>query len=120
MTRIGLQVDHRKSITRRLAVLEASQRATAKALGVDEITVARDLGKKRGATDVAPRELEVASEQVGNVADATNVAPAHIQVSGEDAAKKIEKSAGRAQRDAEIKPRGRRVAGTPAQSYRWR
>lgn len=33
--------------------IEASQRATAKMLGVSEPTIARDLGKSRGETNVA-------------------------------------------------------------------
>ena len=40
--------------------IEASQRATAKVLGVTETTVARDLGKNRGATNVASPPPEAA------------------------------------------------------------
>jgi len=48
-------VEQRKKIAKRLADLAASQRQTARLLGVDKETVARDLGKRNGAN--APRQI---------------------------------------------------------------
>ena len=48
-----LLVEHRQRIVKRLAALDAGQRATARMLGVSKETVARDLGIRSG-TSVPP------------------------------------------------------------------
>ncbi len=78
--------------------------STARALGVAETTIARDLGKPRGATNVAAKELEPAPEPVPETEDAPNVAPAWFQ-NDVDPAELAKKSAGRSARDADIKAR---------------
>jgi plasmid maintenance system antidote protein VapI len=61
--------------TSRPSELAASQRATAKALGVDEGTVRKDLGKRR-AENSAPKAIEPAPESQSESVPAENSAPA--------------------------------------------
>jgi len=53
LSEFKIAIPQRKRLAKKLDDLRATQRATAKALGVNEITIARDLGKDRGATNVA-------------------------------------------------------------------
>ena len=49
LSEFRIAIDQRKKLAKRLKDIEASQRATAKMLGVDETTVRRDLGHKSAA-----------------------------------------------------------------------
>jgi N6-adenosine-specific RNA methylase IME4 len=49
LSEFRIAIDQRKKLAKRLADIQASQRATAKMLGVDKETVARDLGVRPGA-----------------------------------------------------------------------
>jgi len=53
LTELRLARDERKDLVQQLAAIRAGQRATARLLGVGEQTVARDLGKLRGAPNGA-------------------------------------------------------------------
>lgn len=58
-----IALDQRKKLSKRLASIEASQRATARVLGVDETTVRRDLDKRKdtpAAANAAEAALKVA------------------------------------------------------------
>jgi predicted transcriptional regulator len=66
---------------------EASQRKIAGVLGATEATVARDLGKSRGAaTNVAPQSSEAPETALIDDTHATYVAPSPADLSGADAA----------------------------------
>ena len=57
LSEFRIAIDQRKKLAKRLKDIEASQRATAKVLGVDETTVRRDLGTKPAANAAtAPAE----------------------------------------------------------------
>lgn len=61
-------VDRRKKLSKRLEELQATQRATAKALGVDHKTVRRDLG-----TNVPTQSQKTAEMPAKSEASGTNV-----------------------------------------------
>ena len=65
-----LAVDQRKSIAKKLEGLQAAKRATARALGVSDTTVHRDL-----STSVAPDLFEQPSDQALSEPASTSVAP---------------------------------------------
>jgi hypothetical protein len=75
--------------------VRATQRATAKVLGVNEVTIARDVGKERGATNVAKQKTSPQQKQGVSEAVSTYVAspPSSIPQSGEEVAKLAEKAA---------------------------
>ncbi len=69
-----MSIEDRKPLSKKLTAI-ASQRAVAEVLGVNEVTVARDTGNTRGATNVVSKE-EKPNENNANEGDnATNVAP---------------------------------------------
>jgi len=69
-----VEIKKRKKIAKKLASLRATQRASAKMLGVSEVTVARDIGKNRGATNVASGVNEAAPIKASHIEETTNVA----------------------------------------------
>lgn len=95
----GADPEQRKSIARRIKELQpdTSQRKIAGVLGVSEATVARDMGKSRGATNVAPEEAEATDDEGSDSETATNVAPDQspptAEITGTEAARQIEKRA---------------------------
>jgi hypothetical protein len=68
--------DRRKKLAGLLDKLGASQRATAKALGVDESTVRDDLGKKKRAGNPATELIETPVERNLKPVNAGSPAPA--------------------------------------------
>lgn len=62
-----LLADRRKSLVKKLTAIEASQRATARALGVDKRTVARDLGAGASAPSglVTPLGINAETDDTG-------------------------------------------------------
>lgn len=66
LSQLRHSLEQRKEIARRLAALQASQRATARMLGVGEQTVARDLGKPRGAPNGATALEKTAPAQASD------------------------------------------------------
>jgi 16S rRNA G966 N2-methylase RsmD len=99
LSEFRIAVEQRRGLARKLRELEASQRATAKALGVAHETVRRDLGE--GVTSVAPSAGEVSTDTDAEAADGTNVTPAWFQDEDIDAAKLAKGRAARKQRDQE-------------------
>lgn len=73
--------------------LEASQRATAKVLGVDHATIGRDLNDGANAPSKSKKTDAEADTEAANGANA----PSAVTLSGTDAARAVEKK----QRDAE-------------------
>jgi len=69
-----IAVEQRKELVKELALMRASQSATAKALGVSEPTVARDLGKTRGATNVGTATKKAKGPTADPSPNPTNVA----------------------------------------------
>lgn len=88
-----MSVEQRKGIAKKLSVLQASQRATAKALGVGEQTVARDLGKNRGAPHGASVDAQAARDAGLDRERAPHGAPVAITASGSAAAKAADREA---------------------------
>lgn len=80
-----IEASHRKSLAKKLADLEASQRATAKAIGVDPMTVNRDLKDVENATSKVQKPGENRSDKSQSVANSTP-----ISTNGRDAAKAVE------------------------------
>lgn len=76
-------------------ILRVTQRATGKMLGVTEVTIARDLGKKRGATNVGEKTKKPTITNDIEQGKTTNVGspPPVITQSGPQAAKAAEKAA---------------------------
>jgi len=74
VSHLKIAKDKRKKIAIQLDELEATQRATAKALGVNEITIARDIGKDRGATNVESDNNKPLSGNDLEIDESTNVA----------------------------------------------
>ena len=62
------------------------EHATAKALGVDETTVRRDLNKR--AAQAAPKQIEAASQQAISAPDSAQAAPAPFQIPAADSWKR--------------------------------
>lgn len=92
---------HRKRLAQKLNELQASQRATAKALGVDETTIRRDVGKRDAAN--AAESPERNGETTDKITDvAANAAPAPVTASGTDAARKLEEKAHVSRNSGEI------------------
>jgi len=69
-----ISIENRKKISKKLADLRATQRAAAKMLGVNEITIARDIGKTRDTTNVAKAETKAALIKDKVIEESTNVA----------------------------------------------
>ena len=90
-----IAIDQRKKLAKRLADLRATQRATAKMVGVTEVTIARDLGKKRGATNVGEKAQKPTITHDIEQGKTTNVGspPPMITQSGPQAAKAAAKAA---------------------------
>jgi len=76
---LRVAIDQRKKIAKRLEQLDASQRATARLLGVSEQTVARDLGKNRGAPHGARSGKKANEIRELDTASAPHGAPAWFQ-----------------------------------------
>lgn len=72
LSEFKIAIEQRKPLARRLAGLRASQRAIGRAIGVDETTVRRDLGKR--AADAAADESEAIVEAVPSTLDAADAA----------------------------------------------
>jgi DNA methylase len=89
--------EKRKKIAKRLAVLDASQRRTARLLGVGKDTIARDLEKRGGAK--APASLKSANE-TGEVSEVTGASAPWFQ-SDADPTREAKRETARAQRDAD-------------------
>jgi N6-adenosine-specific RNA methylase IME4 len=83
-----IALEQRKELARSLTAI-ASQRATAKLLGVDETTVRRDLGT-RPAANAAPAERHPRETAVSESPSAANAAPAAFQSDGAAVAKLAE------------------------------
>lgn len=98
----NIESSHRKRLAKRLQELEASQRSTAKVLGVSEATIARDNGKTRGATNVAVEEDNQRKNQDEERENATNVAHPS-SMSGRDAAKAVEQTVKKSEKTAKKK-----------------
>jgi site-specific DNA-methyltransferase (adenine-specific) len=76
LSEFRLEDTRRKPLSAKLAALQASQSQTARTLGVKEITIARDLGKPRTTTNVAPKNSDHQKAETNNSdksAIATNV-----------------------------------------------
>lgn len=86
LSQFKIAVDQRKKLARRLDEMQASQRATARALGVDKETIRRDLGVADAPKPSIPhKELER-----GDGANAPRPNPLTV-VSGDEAARVVEK-----------------------------
>jgi hypothetical protein len=94
ITMDGIPIDQRSRISKRLEELRVSQRAAAKALGVSEQTIARDLGKARGH---APKGAQAEKKTSKNKALQGVGAPkgAAISLGGTEAAELVEKERAR-------------------------
>jgi hypothetical protein len=90
-----IAIDQRKKLAKRLSDLRATQRATGKMLGIKEITIVRDLGKNRGATNVAKESRKTTISGGLEEEKTTDVVspPPMIAQSGPQAAKAAEKAA---------------------------
>jgi len=86
-----INVTRRKKLAKKLDEVHASQRATARALGVNEITVARDLGKKRGATSVDLPSLSDKELEDGTATDVAPERPNPLTTEGSEAARTVGK-----------------------------
>jgi len=91
LSQFKIAVDKRKKLAKKLGELQATQRATAKALGVTKSTVNRDLQpvpsgtKESVASDIGIPEKET-------VPDGTPAPPPVLSMAGEDAVRKLERS----------------------------
>lgn len=94
-----IAIEQRKKLAKRLAAIQASQRATAKVLGVSDETVARDLGK-RDATNVVMPPADSKTSLANNDTRATNVAPDAWFEDEIDPAKAAKTKAARAERES--------------------
>lgn len=92
LSRFKQSLNERKELTQLLAKAKATQRAIAGAIGVNEITVARDLGKRRGSTNVDSEDSEKHQKRSDEPTHPTNVAPDPlISLSADDVVKGAEK-----------------------------
>jgi hypothetical protein len=82
-----IEASHRKKLAKRLEELQASQRATAKALGVDQSTINKDLRDEKSSID----DLKTLENKEKN--GPTDEKSSHKPDSGIDAAKRLEKTA---------------------------
>lgn len=108
--------ERRKGLARKLAALEASQRATAKMLGVSVGTVNADLVQNRTPARVAAAEDQ--PKIADDVQNRTSPAPppAVTQISGTDAAKLAARHAEKQERAQQAETRRAEIRDTPAPS----
>jgi N6-adenosine-specific RNA methylase IME4 len=111
---LRVAAEKRKKLAKRLQEIEASQSATARLLGVNEVTVARDLGKARGATNV-DTEISIASLSEENTESqspaSTNVAREWFQQADADPAAEAKRiTANQRREDARERLRDERPA----------
>jgi hypothetical protein len=106
----GIAAGQRKGLARKLEELQASQRSTAKALGVGETRVARDLGKSRGAPSGAPKDDTPHGRAESGDSSAQSGAPSQFDIPGGRVAQTAQRQAGRQSGD-------NRTASLNAQFY---
>jgi len=100
-----IAVEQRKKLAKKLKDIEASQRSTAKMLGVSHTTVERDL---KDGTNVPPEQTEVMDSLAVSDDGGTNVPPEWFQGDADPA-----KLANRTGKDSPSRPR-RGSIGVPA------
>ncbi len=103
LSEFRIAIDQRKKLAKRLQEIEASQRATAKMLGVDEGTIRGDLGK-RSAENSAPIIPEMAENGNSQDSNSENSAPEWFQ-DDVDPARLAKGRSARKQRDQEAEAR---------------
>jgi len=86
LSQFKIAVDRRKKLSRRFEELQATQRATAHALGVNHATIARDLGANAPRPTIQHKQLEAISG-----ASAPIIRPNPLVVSGSEVARESEK-----------------------------
>ncbi len=107
LSEFRLALEQRKKLAKRLADIEASQRATARLLGVDKETIARDLEKRSSGANAPPtnpqsqkhEEISEPEREVG-----ANAPPAWFQTDADptrDAKRVVAKRERVAKREAE-------------------
>lgn len=110
LSEFKIAIEHRKTLAKKITDIGASQRATARALGVHHKTVQRDLGNGAKAPPGDDEPQSDADTESDNGADAPPDEsdpdpPAAAQVSGRDAAKQAEKKIERKRKAKERRER---------------
>jgi len=85
-----IAIEQRKKLAKKLTDLRATQRATAKALGVDHKTISRDVGENSPQLEPKPAPVKDENEDLGE--NSPNPPPPHITQSGLIAAKAAAKA----------------------------
>lgn len=107
LSEFKIAIENRKNIAKKLADLQASQRATAKALGVSHKTIDRDLESVSNDTPEEPEANEYGHEETENVSNDTPIPepPTAITQGGDkvanDANKKAKKDEARENKKTE-------------------
>jgi N6-adenosine-specific RNA methylase IME4 len=106
LSEFRVSVDQRKRLARRLAELEASQRQTARTLGVGEATIGRDLGTRAGraSTDAGDRDGPRADAEP-DAGRASTDAPAWLDAPPADARRALEQASRREVKEREREDR---------------
>ena len=98
LSQFKIAVDRRKKLVKRLDDLQATQRATAKALGVSHQTTMRDLGPSGPKPSQKPREIAVESTPTGPSG------PTPLSTSGMDAGGAVPSAGGAEQSRGKNRP----------------
>ncbi len=95
LSEFKIAVDRRKKLAKKLDELEATQRATAKALGVDPMTINKDIKPVENSTSAKNKSLYSNELQNGNVENSTKP----YEKPAEEISKGLEKEAKREKRE---------------------
>jgi len=95
-----IAVEQRKKLAKKLTDLRANQSAVARLIGVNEITIRRDIGKKHESTNVESGENNSLYNNNLEKHKSTNVEPA-FSYSPQDAAKLLDTKSARIAKDIE-------------------